>query len=339
MAVVVSFLPLFLVRIVAAAVVGAAALCAAAEPTLILPIGDSITQGGRLGRPEYTYRWPLTRMLQDEGYDFAFIGTRSAGLSDGFHWPQAWCDRHEGYYGATTRFVTERVEENLEALPAPDIALVHLGTNDNGWLSHDVVIEPMARMIAALRERNPAVTVLVFQPTKRLLAGGAVLHRGIRLMAERLSTWASRVVVVEDDGGAETFDGIHPDEVGQAQQAARWMNALRPILRPSQGWAREPAPAVAQQSADASASVPAQCNTTYIVSAGNRNDTSAAPRVSGTAAIGMPFMSSAVALASVGLRIETSSAAFSTRQGAWPKAFTSQPATGAAPFTAIDDGT
>ncbi len=322
-------------ELIVAALAGTS-IATAAEPTLIIAIGDSITQGGQLGRPEYTYRWPLTRLLADEGHEFAFIGTRNGGLSDGFRWPHEWCDRHEGYYGASTRVVVERVGENLESLPPPDVALVHLGTNDNGWLSHDEVIVPMTEMIGALRARNPSIAVLVFQPTKRLLAGGAVLHRGIRLMAERLSTPESQVVVVEDGGGAETFDGVHPDEVGQAQQASRWMAALRPILRPSAAWARDPGSAA--RASETLAAAPPQCRTTYIAPTGNLNPTVVSPRFSATAAVGMPFMSSAVARDRPGLRMVTSSCAFSTRHGASPNDFTSQPATAERPFGATCDG-
>lgn len=329
-------------RALIAAVLACTSVAAAAEPTLIIAIGDSITQGGQLGRPEYTYRWPLTRLLADEGHEFVFVGTRSTGLSEGFRWPEAaWCDRHEGYYGATTRFVVEQVGRNLASLPPPDVALVHLGTNDNGWLSHDEVIVPMSEMIAALRARNPAIAVLVYQPTKRLLAGGAVLHRGIRLMAERLDTPESKVAVVEDGGGAETFDGVHPDEVGQAQQASRWMEALRPILRPSAAWAREPRqePAFAAFADRALAENAApQCNSTYIAPTGNLNSTVVSTRFSATVAAAMPFMSSAVARVSPGLRSATSSCAFSTRHGAWPNDFTSQPATAGRSFTATCTG-
>ncbi len=323
-------------RSLIAAALTCSALAAAAEPTLIIAIGDSITQGGRLGRPEYTYRWPLAQLLADEGHEFAFVGTRSNGLSDGFRWPDEWCDRHEGYYGARTRVVVERVGENLASLPPPDIALVHLGTNDNGWLSHDEVIVPMTEMISALRARNPSIAVLVFQPTKRLLAGGAVLHRGIRLMAERLSTPESQVAVVDDGGGAETFDGVHPDEVGQAQQASRWMEALRPILRPSAAWARSPG--TAALAGESVAAAPPQCNTTYIAPTGNLKPTVVSPRFNAMSAVGMPFMSSAVARVRPALRIVTSSCAFSTRHGASPNDFTSQPATAGRPFTATCEG-
>ena len=54
---------------------------------LRIPIGDSITQGGKREVKEYTYRWPLTRMLRDEGVEFEFIGTRTEGIDPGAAWP------------------------------------------------------------------------------------------------------------------------------------------------------------------------------------------------------------------------------------------------------------
>ncbi len=40
----------------------------------ILPLGDSITQGGKIDMEEYTYRFPLFCMLKDAGVNFDFIG-------------------------------------------------------------------------------------------------------------------------------------------------------------------------------------------------------------------------------------------------------------------------
>lgn len=46
-----------------------------AETINILPLGDSITQGGRADRAEYSYRYPLFYQLKDAGYDVNFIAT------------------------------------------------------------------------------------------------------------------------------------------------------------------------------------------------------------------------------------------------------------------------
>ena len=51
---------------------------AATPPVKILPIGDSITQGGQI-ESEYTYRLPLREQLSQDGVQADYIGTRSAG--------------------------------------------------------------------------------------------------------------------------------------------------------------------------------------------------------------------------------------------------------------------
>lgn len=76
----------------------------AADPIRIIAIGDSITQGGRNDREEYTYRYPLFCMLKSAGVAVDFIGAHSEGVAKDATWPD--CegtpfDRdHEGFYGA-----------------------------------------------------------------------------------------------------------------------------------------------------------------------------------------------------------------------------------------------
>ena len=60
-----------------------------AEPVRIICIGDSITQGGRRDRDEFTYRWPLFNLLASHGLKFDFIGTRTAGLQPEATWPDS----------------------------------------------------------------------------------------------------------------------------------------------------------------------------------------------------------------------------------------------------------
>ncbi|NQY33326.1 MAG: hypothetical protein HRT56_09185, partial [Coraliomargarita sp.] len=57
-----------------------AAMNTNANTLRIVCIGDSITQGGKIDRDEYTYRWPLFCKLVDVGIDFDFIGSHTAGL-------------------------------------------------------------------------------------------------------------------------------------------------------------------------------------------------------------------------------------------------------------------
>ena len=212
----------------------ATSIAVAGPPLHIMPIGDSITQGGRAGAKEYTYRWPLARMLRDEGACFDFIGTRHAGLDATAHWPANWNDSHEGYYGAHTATVRDRLAEHLPLLPPPDLALVHLGTNDqNGGQVDEDIIAPMRDIVALLRRANPRVTVLIAQIPVRTLRG-MYLHYRMDRLADALNEASSHVATVDQFSGwnarDDTSDGVHPNLMGQRWMAERWLAAMRPFI-------------------------------------------------------------------------------------------------------------
>jgi acyl-CoA thioesterase I len=196
-----------------------------AAPVHVLCIGDSITQGGSKGRPEYTYRLPLQRMLRATGRDVDFIGTQKHGLNSD-PWPVDFDGDHEGYYGQTTAQVAAHLAVNLPKLAPPDVALIHLGTNDRGW---DATKKPLESIIRQLRARNPKVIVLVADPP---LSGvfGHWVRWAIRITVQGASTPQSPVVLVEPpdrwDAARDTFDGIHPNERGQVRQAVQWLATI-----------------------------------------------------------------------------------------------------------------
>lgn len=208
----------------------------------ILCIGDSITQGGKRDREEYTYRYPLFQMLNDAGVPFDFIGTRTQGLHADATWPdyngKSFDADHEGYYGAKTVKVRDKLKNNLKELTPPDIALIHLGTNDQKSDDHRAtILEPLKEIVALLREQNPEVTALIGHLN---FNGGAALK--IRPIVEEiteLSTDQSRVATVNhfEDWSerpsapdTDTFDWAHPNPQGQRKMAKKWFNAMRPDL-------------------------------------------------------------------------------------------------------------
>lgn len=106
------------------------------QPVHILCLGDSITQGGKRVREEYTYRLPLQILLHKEKVTFDFIGSRKKGLHEDATWPEVsdgipFDPDHEGYYGNKTIDACRKAIDAYASykLP-PDINLVHLGTND-----------------------------------------------------------------------------------------------------------------------------------------------------------------------------------------------------------------
>ena len=200
----------------------------------VVAIGDSITQGGRAGTREYTYRWPLARMLEDEDLCVSFVGSHHGGLDAGARWPAAFDADHEGYYGATTEQVRARLAATLPTFQPPDLALVHLGTNDGASRLGSDTVEPLAAIVGLLRGANPRVVVLIGEPALAPIRAAVVIPR-LRLLARSLATESSPVETVDLRSGwvgdpkrddADTFDGAHPNLRGQRRMAEAWLLAM-----------------------------------------------------------------------------------------------------------------
>lgn len=211
----------------------------------ILPIGDSITQGGRRDRPEYSYRYPLFYMLRDAGYGVDFVGSLNTGLHEDATWPARggvpFDPNHEGHYGGTTAQVRDYLRDVVSTYAAPpDIALIQLGSNDVDAPDYrKAIIEPLADIVALLRQSNPRVIVLVghlLESSKR----ARVIRGLMEQMAVEITTIQSPVVTVPHYEGwwerpglpwSDTFDWAHPNPKGQQKMADKWFAAMEPHLK------------------------------------------------------------------------------------------------------------
>ena len=211
-------------------------LSAVADPLKILFVGDSITEGGNRTRDESTYRVPLQALINATGVAVDYVGTREQGLHREARWPRGFDPHHEAYYGANAGYVRDQLRAHLGQFAVPDIALVHLGTND---LGSSELIEPLEDIICLLRTRNTHVVVLVGQLT---LHDWKAPWRRFRVnrMVDRLNAPEAPVVAVnhfedwvEDPSRNETdtYDWIHPNPRGQSRMALAWFAALRPYLK------------------------------------------------------------------------------------------------------------
>ncbi len=226
-----------------------------AEPWKIVAIGDSITQSN-LDHPSYRYR--LWKKLIDGGYSFDLIGSQhvnsnqTAGTQT-LSGPQVGQDDykgktfdpdHEGYWGATAGEVLVNLQTSLLSLDAPDIALVHLGTNDiraPGAIDQKVqgAISALEDIIDELRSHNPSVHVLVAKVIPYTPNPGEVtpLNDVIDTLDEAMSTSTSPVVVVDQylnfnpAVGVDTFDGIHPNDSGEEKIAQKFFEELQNIMK------------------------------------------------------------------------------------------------------------
>ncbi|MDA0375186.1 MAG: GDSL-type esterase/lipase family protein, partial [Planctomycetota bacterium] len=213
----------------------ALALSAALAPaqTRVACLGDSITYGARLEDRE-SQAWPVRLgVLLGDDYDVRNFGVGGRTL----------------LRKADTPLVrTGAWREALEF--APDLAVISLGTNDtcqdqqrHNW-EHEAELEADAAfMIAALRERNPEVRVLLASPTGMFFdKPGLSAERRANLVerAARLPRIeaALRAVAASAQGveylemkrtlsAEHVGDGVHTTAEGAARIARRVAEAIR----------------------------------------------------------------------------------------------------------------
>lgn len=201
----------------------------------ILPLGDSITHGYR---GEQTYRYPLWQMLVDEGANFDFVGSLQESIDGLSQWPDyngIPFDRdHEGHSGWRADEVANYLESWLSGY-SPDVALIHLGTNDVYYQgqSAESTLDDLQSIIQILRNKNPVIKIFLakiiparYDDQQRI----PNFNNQIDAFALTLSLPSSPVIVVDMASGFDpvfdTHDGVHPNSVGDAKIAGKWYEAL-----------------------------------------------------------------------------------------------------------------
>ena len=201
----------------------------AAEPLLVMPIGDSITAGPY-------YRLPLARAVtEDEQCHVDFVGTFT-GVGDVGDLDVTGLDLdHQSVGGATSDQIVNFVGEALGEI-TPDVALVYVGTNDfYNEVDRDATIENLEALIERLRSGNPRVRVLLAEimPAIGVEDGVAALNARIAEIGDRLDSSASAVEVLDFatdvDVESDLIDGVHPNRRRSATMADIWAGSLAPL--------------------------------------------------------------------------------------------------------------
>ncbi len=196
----------------------------------VLLLGDSITEGF-----PHAYRYPLWRALTEDGYRFDFVGLQS---SPGWTEQTATIDGrpfdadHAGVTGQWTFELGERLPYLLAELPAPDLVLLHSGTNDiAGGADPATVGRETAAIVAQLRAANPEVRVLLALIIP--VFGEPEANEGIAALNAELTALAAGtpgVDVVDHntdfDADANYIDEFHPSAAGATEMANRWLDAI-----------------------------------------------------------------------------------------------------------------
>jgi acetyl esterase/lipase len=204
-------------------------LCAGQKTYRIMPVGDSITEGGGSFS---NWRYPLWERLYTAGYLVEYVGSRTSPSRIGdLH--------HEGYGGKNSGFLAATVPANFKKHPA-DIVLLHAGHNQFADQKPiPLILQDTETLIAGFREVNPKVIVLLAQP----ITSGKLpkysyipeLHSELAELARRLDRPESKVVIVPQGEGFDPVkdtvaDLVHPNATGAAKMTERWFAALVKVM-------------------------------------------------------------------------------------------------------------
>ena len=227
----------------------------------IVCIGNSITQGKNEPRPdssfEFSYRpWLWKKLIENGfavdmvGFHPYFFGEKAGSICMEFTHNGIRFDRDcEAYYGITsTAFFngspssgwtgkplpkfSDRINDSVRGY-TPDIALMHIGTNDADSIPALVgkTKENIREIISVLRAKNPFVTVFL----AKLITGWKKINSEIEGLCIELSTEQSKIVMVDltsgfinkpTDEGNMTYDYVHPNKRGQLFMMERWYHAI-----------------------------------------------------------------------------------------------------------------
>jgi len=240
------------------------------DPVKILCLGNSITEG----TADFPgYRYFLSKQLQKNDCYFDFIGTRNGvfcldSLNDyqgapdtlynecsdwdheaRFAWTSSdvvngaclapWRDEWQGRTQCDN-YPDEKLEKWLDQLAEqgdiPDVALIHLGTNDMLFgISRKTILQNYHSIVSMLRVKNPRIYVFFAYLIPRadhehLNDTTTVFNLSMKTYIMTLSTDSSKVVAVDMNTHFNRmewlYDGLHPDNDGAAFMANKWYDYL-----------------------------------------------------------------------------------------------------------------
>ncbi len=213
----------------------------------IMPLGDSITQGGQ---GYASYRYSLWFQLQAQGESVRFVGGNQTVFGgdggsnpDTSLYPDYYTtfDRdHQGHWGWTTSQIFG-ISLDAASDARPDVVLVHLGTNDigqsgaSGVANAEIQLPRILDNIRAIRPvaRFALAQVIPIGPGTSYFTNAnqvGPLNQVIADVATDRNEVYSPVVVVDQNSGFDLDmdmqpDGLHPNEVGETKIASVW-NAI-----------------------------------------------------------------------------------------------------------------
>ncbi len=205
----------------------------------VMFLGDSIT-----GSPG-CWRATIWQTLSNAGHRFHAVGPRKpeecGEVRDAAG--NVWEANNAGYPGLTTHAATSKITlAGLLTRSQPDIIVMLLGTNDV-WTGADVdeVITQYQVLLIQMREYDPEITLLIGTMLPMAKTRCPTCNATIDQLNPRILAWAEKVTTAKSpvtavvldagfDSGTDTYDGVHPNDSGNAKIAAAWTPAIEAAL-------------------------------------------------------------------------------------------------------------
>jgi lysophospholipase L1-like esterase len=213
--------------------------CPASGACKILPLGDSITWG--IGY-DGSYRVKLFANTITDKTDITYVGKLSNGPStvSGATFPKA----NEGHSGWTIQQIDDIVTgkssdanykgKKLVVDLAPNIILLHIGTNDMVSSSSGAP-DRLGALIDHIVTDAPNALLVVSNiiPLSSASSSVSTYNKAVPGVVEKRSTAGKHVLYVDqfkDFPTSELGDGVHPNQKGYERMAGVWYTAIKSYL-------------------------------------------------------------------------------------------------------------
>jgi lysophospholipase L1-like esterase len=202
---------------------------------IVYPVGDSITWGTTAAGG---YRSPLYQKLTAAGYNVDMVGSKKDFADSVLI--AAGEQHHDGHSGWRILQIDQQIEGWLQLFEAPDVILIHIGTNDFGnGASNRNAIQQLDNLMTKIALATPASHLIV---TNLLERGGsantniqadfnpfveAKIARQVAL-GRKVSFLDMRAAVPLSD----MPDRLHPNRAGLTKMADAYYKAILKVIDP-----------------------------------------------------------------------------------------------------------
>ncbi len=198
----------------------------------IMPLGDSITRGEGPSQPWSGYRDDLFTMLNNEGWDFDFVGSQSHG--SGFD------TDHEGHGGWRTDEIEAQINTWLNQYE-PHVVLLHIGTNDvSQEKSNSAIADNIEDILTKIYNYSSQSVVLLCKliPRSGLYQENEDLNVLIEQVYQQKKNAGYNIYLVDQNAAFKEnsnweqdylVDNVHPSHPGYTVMADEFLSVLKAV--------------------------------------------------------------------------------------------------------------